>query len=143
MTDHPMADAVPAGYERHFKQSGFTDPWEPLYSRATTTQVSIGTIAHEGHCNSRGLIHGAFLAAIADNAMGLSVGVARAEKGLPEASLVTTNLSIDYVGRASVGAWVYTDCEVIKAGRTLNVVTGVVRTADGPVARVNATFQAL
>jgi hypothetical protein len=32
-----MSDTeIPVGFERHFRRSGLTDPWEPLYSRRTS-----------------------------------------------------------------------------------------------------------
>ena len=140
MTDAP----IPEGFDRHFKTSPFTDPWEPLYSAQLEDQVRIGTVITEAHCNSRGLVHGAFLAALLDNALGLSIGVVLEAKGRDEvAGLVTTNLSIDYVGRAGVGEWIATDVEVIKAGRTLSVASGVLATPDRIVARANATFQVI
>lgn len=135
---------IPEGFERHYKRSPFTDPWEPLYSKTEADQVRIGTVITEAHCNSRGLVHGAFLAALLDNALGLSVGTVLKAKGRDEVDgLVTANLSIDYVGRAGVGEWIATDIEVIKAGRTLSVASGVLATAARPVARANATFQAI
>ena len=135
--------AVPPGFERHFKTSPFTDPWEPLYSARLDGQVRIGTVITDAHCNSRGLVHGAFLAAIIDNALGLSIGTVLEASGRDHAGLVTTNLSIDYVGRAGVGEWIATDVEVVKAGRTLSVATGTLATPERTIARANATFQVI
>ena len=137
------ADLVPDGFQRHYKTSKFTDPWEPLYSSVEADQVRIGTVLAEAHCNSRGLVHGAFLAAILDNALGLSISVVLDAKGHPSAGLVTTSLSIDYLGRASVGTWIATDCTVVKTGRTLSVASGLITSVGGPVARANATFQSI
>ena len=66
-----MSEAeVPDGFERHFRRSGLTDPWEPLYSRKLDDRVQIGLTLAAPHCNSRGLVHGGLIAALADNAMG-------------------------------------------------------------------------
>ncbi|MEM9518997.1 MAG: PaaI family thioesterase [Actinomycetota bacterium] len=136
--------SVPDDFARHYKTSAFTDPWEPLYSKVDDDQVRIGTVITEAHCNSRGLVHGAFLAALLDNALGLSVGAVLMAQGRDQiGGLVTANLSIDYVGRAGVGEWIATDCEVIKAGRTLSVASGVLATPERTVARANATFQVI
>ncbi|MEM6704671.1 MAG: PaaI family thioesterase [Acidobacteriota bacterium] len=132
--------AIPAGFKPHFKESRFTDPWEPLLSRVQDDQVQMGVLVRDAHCNSRGLVHGGFLAAIADNALGLSIGVVLKGKGLEVGSLVTTNLSIDYLGMAKVGEWLATDTEVLKAGRSLCTAQCRVATANTLVARVNATF---
>ena len=63
---------VPDGFERHFRQSPLTDPWEPLYSKRTEKAVIIGLRLARPHTNSRGLIHGGLIAALSDNAMGYS-----------------------------------------------------------------------
>lgn len=135
--------SIPDGYAPHFRKSRFTDPWEPLYSKIAVEQVHIGVILTEAHCNSRGLVHGAFLAAIADNAIGLSCGKALKDKGVEHNSIVTTNLSIDYVGMASVGDWIATEIHVVKTGKTLCVASCIIESARGTVARANATFQIL
>lgn len=133
---------VPSGFGPHYKKSGFTAPFEPLYSRTTDSQVQMGVVLHDGHCNSRGFVHGGFLAALADNATGLCCGKALLDNGREVGNLFTTNLSIDYVGRAAVGEWIETDTTVIKAGRTLSVASCLIRSGSGTViARINATFQ--
>ena len=130
----------PEGFAQHFKQSGFTDPWEPLLSRKLDDQVQIGVVLREAHCNSRGFAHGGFLASLADNAMGLSIGTALQASGRTPGSLVTTNLSVDYIGIAQVGEWIATNTTVLKAGNNLCVASCTVGTDAGVVARANATF---
>jgi acyl-coenzyme A thioesterase PaaI-like protein len=132
---------VPKGFEPHFRKSKFTDPWEPLYSKVESDQVRLGTQLTDAHCNSRGLVHGAFLAAIADNALGLSCAQVLQANGFEFGGLVTSNLSIDYVGMAKVGDWIGTDIEVIKTGKTLCIANCIIRSNKGPIARANATFQ--
>jgi uncharacterized protein (TIGR00369 family) len=133
----------PDGFEPHFRKSKFTDPWEPLYSKMEADQVRLGTHLTDAHCNSRGLVHGAFLAAIADNAMGLSCAQVLQAKGFEFVGLVTSNLSIDYVGMAKVGDWIKTDIDVVKTGKTLCIANCIIRSDKGPVARANATFQVI
>ena len=58
---------IPAGFERHFRQSPLTEPWEPLYSRRTDKAVIIGLRLTKPHTNGRGLIHGGLIATLADN----------------------------------------------------------------------------
>ena len=141
MEDTEGSKPVAEGFSRHFRRSNFTNPWEPLYSRVTDTQVHIGTILKDSHCNSRGLVHGAFLAALADNAIGLSCGIALRNGGRSQSGLVTVHLSVDYVGMAKVGDWINTDTTVIKTGAQLCVANTVIVADRGPIARANATFQ--
>src|ERR1700742_4659062 len=92
---------IPEGFEPHFRKSPLTDPWEPLYSKQTDTAVIIGLRLATPHTNSRGLIHGGLIAALADNAMGLSCGRQTGWK----LSMVTIGLSVDFIGSASIGQW--------------------------------------
>lgn len=138
-----MHQTVPEGYERHFKQARFTDPWEPLYSQVLDEEVRIGTFITEAHCNSRGFPHGAFLTAIADNAIGLSCGVCLRNAGIEVQGLVTSHLAIDYLDVASMGDWINTETKVVKVGKYQCVAHAMLVTDAGPVARVNANFRNL
>jgi len=132
-------DRVPEGFLPHFRKSPLTDPWEPLYWKQTADAVIFGLRLAEPHTNARGLIHGGLIAALADKAMGHSCG----HKLGGTVSLVTVNLSVDYIGSAKIGQWLQIDSEVLKTGSTICFVQCVV-TADGEViARANATFRAV
>ncbi len=128
---------VPPGFERHFRQSPVTDPWEPIYSRKTSDVVVLGLVAEAAHTNSRGFVHGGLISALADNAMGLSC----ARRLGDEASLVTVNLALDFLGTAQVGQWLEFDTVFVKPGNTLAFAQAFV-TADGePCARANGVFR--
>jgi uncharacterized protein (TIGR00369 family) len=128
---------IPEGFAPHFRKSPLTDPWEPIYSRQTTDAVIIGLRLATPHTNSRGLIHGGLIAALADNAMGLSCG----DKLGSGTRLVTISLSVDFVGTAQIGQWLSVESEVIKTGGTLCFAQSLL-TADGAtIARANGTFR--
>jgi uncharacterized protein (TIGR00369 family) len=135
---------VPDGFERHFRTSRVTDPWEPIYSRKDPDAIVLGLRLAEAHCNSRGFAHGGVIATLSDNAMGLSL--VHRSRTLPgaEAMLVngavTVNLAVDYLEAAKPGQWLQIESRVIRVGRSLGFVEALV-TADGvTVARTNATF---
>jgi uncharacterized protein (TIGR00369 family) len=132
------ASDIPEGFERHFRQSPLTDPWEPLYSKRTDKAVIVGLRLARPHTNSRGLIHGGLIAALADNAMGLSCGV-RLEGG--GSRLVTVSLAIDFIGTAQVGQWLTVETDVIKTGGTLCFAQSLIRADEVVIARANATFR--
>ena len=134
--------AVPAGFTPHFKRSGFTDPWEPLYSKVEPGKVIMGLRVADAHCNSRGFAHGGLIAALADNAMGLSTGeVLRAEGRTDVGGLVTVSLNTDFIGSGQIGQWLEVDTHFVKAGGSLSFTAALI-TADGePVARASATFK--
>ena len=135
------APVLPEGYSPHYRKSGFTDPWEPLYSRVTDEQVSIGLFLDAPHCNSRGLVHGGLLTAIADNAMGLSCGQVLEAAGREAGGLVTVSLTLDFVGSASRGAWLATDTHFTKIGGSLAFASCLLHADGEVVARASASFK--
>jgi uncharacterized protein (TIGR00369 family) len=134
-----MTDNVPEGFVRNTRPSPVTDVWEPLYEKVTPDAIVIGLHLREAHTNRRGLIHGGVIAALADKAMGHSCGHKMGAAGRP--SLVTVNLSLDYISTAKIGQWLTVESDVIKMGKTLCFTQCMVK-ADGEViARGNASFR--
>ena len=132
-----MTSEIPAGFEPHFRQSPFTDPWEPLYSKKTEKAVTMGLRLAKAHTNARGLIHGGLIASLADNSMGYSC----AQATNWTTSFVTVTLAVDYVCSAEIGQWLAVECEVIKTGSTLCFAQALIK-ADGVViARASGTFR--
>ena len=128
---------LPPGFKPHFRQSPLTNPWEPLYSHTTDGAVILGLLAAAPHTNSRGLVHGGLISALADNAMGLSCG-----RFLDEGfSVVTVNLTLDFVGAARIGQWLEFDTNFVKAGSTLCFAQAIVTADAEPCARANAVFR--
>lgn len=127
---------APAGFDRHYRQSPLTDPWEPLYSKMTETAVILGLYVRPAHTNSRGLLHGGLISALADNAMGLSCGLK-----MPNGTrLLTASLSVDFLGLAQMGQWLTVETDFVKPGRTIAFAQAFVKADGKPIARANATF---
>jgi acyl-coenzyme A thioesterase PaaI-like protein len=139
-----LAGTPPEGFAPHFRKSPLTEPWEPIYSLRLPDRVVIGLYAREPHTNSRGMVHGGLIAALADNAMGLSCGqVLTGEGRKPDGGLVTVSMATDFVGAAKLGQWVTFDTQYVKTGRTLCFAQAFV-TADGEViGRADARFRVL
>src|SRR6476469_6700899 len=108
-----LASEIPEGFEPHFRKSPLTEPWEPLYTKRTDNAVIIGLRLARPHTNSRGLIHGGLIAALADNAMGHSCGYQMGGVS----SLVTISLAVDFIGSAQVGQWLTFESDVVKTGK--------------------------
>jgi uncharacterized protein (TIGR00369 family) len=93
----------------------------------------------EVHCNARGFVHGGLISALADNCMGHSCkAVLEGEK-----SLVTVNLSVDFIGVARPESWLQIVSDVIKAGRSLCFVECKITADESLCARASATFKVL
>ena len=144
LSSTPPTNSMPEGFEPHFRKSPLTEPWEPIFSRRLLDRVVIGLYAREPHTNSRGMVHGGLIAALADNAMGLScVQVLIGEGRKPEGGLVTVSMATDFVGAAKLGQWVTFDTQYVKTGRTLCFAQAFV-IADGEViGRADARFRVL
>lgn len=138
-TESPLG--VPQGFAPHPRRSPVTEPWEPIYFRTTPDAYILGLRLARAHTNSRGLVHGGLIAALADNAMGLSCGLKTNRDDVQ--GLVTVNLSVDYLGSATVGQWLQIETTFVKSGGSISFAQCFV-TADGePCARANATFKVL
>ena len=133
---------APRGFAPHFRKSPVTDPWEPLYSQILPDRIVLGLHVRAAHTNSRGMLHGGLIAALADNAMGLScVQVLSGEGRKPEGGLVTVSMATDFIGAAKLGQWVAFDTQYVRTGRTLCFAQAFI-TADGDViARADARFR--
>jgi uncharacterized protein (TIGR00369 family) len=140
-TEIAMLSPPPDGFVPHDRKSPLTDPWEPLFARKADDRILLGLTIDRPHTNSRGFLHGGLIAALADNAMGLSCSqVLRGEGQAPD-GLVTVSLAVDYMGRAAIGDWLAVDTDFVRTGRTL-CFAGAQVTANGtPIARAHATFK--
>jgi uncharacterized protein (TIGR00369 family) len=137
--DTQEEERLPSGFARHFRHSPVTDAWEPLYSKQADGKIVLGVRIREAHTNARGLAHGGLISALADNAMGLSC----ASRFSTPHSLLTVNLSIDFLGTAKIGEWLEFDTVFTKIGSTLCFAQAYI-TADGIVcAKASATFRAI
>ena len=132
---------VPTDYKTFTRTSPLTTPWMPLYRKRSERSVYLGTILREVHCNSRGLVHGGFIAALADNTMGYTAGQAMRADGRKITSLVTINLAVDYLGSAKLGQWMSWEPDLLKATRSVAFVTALIKADGSLVARANATFK--
>lgn len=139
-----MPDVTPPpGFEPYDRSSPLLDPWAPLWKRELPDRIQLGVEAREAHCNSRGLVHGGFFAALADQALGLSAGVRALAEGLPVTALLTTSLAIDYIGSAKVGQWIVFDPHFAQGGRTIWFAELDISADAETVARGRASFRVL
>jgi uncharacterized protein (TIGR00369 family) len=135
----PASADPPEGFAPHFRKSPVTEPWEPLFSRRVDGTVQIGFTLRNAHCNSRGFLHGGVIAALADNAMGLSCG----SRLHSVQGLVTVSLGVDYVGAAKIGQWLQIEPRVLRAGKSMAFADALIRADGDVIARASATFRVL
>jgi uncharacterized protein (TIGR00369 family) len=112
-----------------------------LFACKSDDRIVLGLTVGAPHTNSRGFLHGGLIAALADNAMGLSCGQVMRREGLQAGGLVTVSLAVDYMGRAAIGDWLAFETDFVRTGRSL-CFAGAAVTANGePIARAHATFK--
>jgi len=128
---------IPEGFEHQSRRSPLTDPWEPIYSKQTPDALFLGLRLATAHTNARGFAHGGLIAALTDKAMGHSC----AHKMGGAHSLVTVNMSIDFISSAQIGQWLTVETDVIKTGSTLCFAQCLVKADDVVIARANGTFR--
>jgi uncharacterized protein (TIGR00369 family) len=133
-----MADpSPPEGFSLHTRSSPVTRPWEPIYAKITEESFLLALQLAEPHCNARGFAHGGVIAALADNAMGLSYGLKLGAPG----GIVTVSLNLDYIGSGQIGHWLMIAPRVLKASRTTGFVDALVTANGALVARASAVFR--
>jgi acyl-coenzyme A thioesterase PaaI-like protein len=134
-------DQVPNGFEPWTRGgSPVTAPWEPIYTRESDACTEVGTFVRAPLCNSRGLLHGGVLAALCDVAMGCTLGIVLRARGVDVFSLLTTHLSVDYIGKAE-GGWLNIRPNIIQAGRSSGIVEATATVDDQVIAHAKASFR--
>jgi uncharacterized protein (TIGR00369 family) len=136
-----MSNEPPPGFELFTRPSPLMDPWRPLYAQARADRMVLGLHLREPHCNSRGTAHGGLIAALADQAMGMSCGVKLRAEQVAVANLWTTSLTVDYLGAAKVGQWLTFDTTFARVGKTLCHAEMDVAADGETIARGRAAFR--
>jgi uncharacterized protein (TIGR00369 family) len=134
-------DDAPEGFELFTRPSPLLDPWRPIYARADADRLLLGLHLREAHTNSRATAHGGLIAALADQAMGMSCGVKLRASGVNITNLWTVSLSIDYLGAAQVGQWLVFDTIFAHVGKTLCHAECDVAADGVTIARGRASFR--
>jgi len=128
--------SIPPGFEPLQRNSPFNTLVGPLYTKGEGEARTIGLLAAEKHCNSRGMVHGGLLATLADLALGYTIAYLSHQPR----SAVTATLTIDFVGSAKAGDWLEVRTDVQKSGGRLTFANCYVHVGDVRIARASAVF---
>lgn len=131
-----MSAEVPAGFEPSERTGPFFDLIGPIYTKTGERGILLGLPARAEHCNARGFVHGAVLAALLDVVCGRNC---RARAPL-NPNLLTVSLTVDYVAAARDGDWLEASATVTRAGRRLAFADGRVEVVGKAVAKASAVF---
>jgi uncharacterized protein (TIGR00369 family) len=131
-----MGADVPAGFTPSRRTGPFFDLIGPVYTKTGERGIALGLRARTEHCNARGFVHAAVLAALLDVVCGRNCGA----RTPSNPNLLTVSLTVDYVAAAQDGDWLEASATVTRVGRRLAFADGMVETAGRPVAKASAIF---
>jgi uncharacterized protein (TIGR00369 family) len=111
---------VPAGFVTLPPYGPFGDLVGPTWQREGDGPTVLGFRVADKHANRLGAIHGGMLCTLVDNALAFGLRrVLEARPGAAPFTLVTTQLSVNFMGNAKAGQWVEAQVEVMRAGRRM------------------------
>ena len=131
-----MSAEVPAGFEPSGRTGPFFDMIGPVYTQTGERGILLGLRARTDHCNARGIVHAAVLAALLDVVCGRNCGARTASNP----NLLTVSLTVDYIAAAHDGDWLEASATVTHTGRRLAFADGRVEVAGKPIAKASAVF---
>ncbi len=131
-----MTTGAAEGYSALFRTSPFLDRVGPFYSRGQGANFSIGLRVLGHHLNARGLAHGGVMMTMAD----IALGYAMATSDNPPAGAVTSHLSADFAGSASLGDWVESRVDIQKIGKTLCFANVYLLVGEVRIVRASGVF---
>lgn len=126
----------PQGYEPLFRTSPFLEATGPYFYKKLDKGFTVALRVLEKHTNASGTLHGGLVATLAD----VSLGYVTAASQTPPLRMVTTNLSIDFVGTAKVGEWVESHVSIVKTGSRLAFANALITSNEAPIASTSAVF---
>ena len=128
---------IPAGFVPLERPSPFLYTVGPLFiSGDGGEQEVIGLRIEEKHTNTVGIAHGGVLAALADVALGHRLVFSTR----PPRTLVTINLTLDFIGSAGRGAWLEARVEIHKQEGRMAFASARLSAGDRQVVRASGIF---
>jgi len=125
----PLVEGLWAGWSLWTTSEPFEDSVGPFYAkREPDGSMTCGFRPGAQSLNSAGVVHGGALATFADYSL-FTIAADR----LLGTSAVTVSLNAEFVGSARAGDLLTARGEVLRAGRSLVFVRGVIYAAGGPV----------
>jgi len=124
-----ITDGEWAGWTKRWGEDPFEDLAGPFYTRRNASGVHVCAFRiYEKHLNAARTVHGGCLVTLADLSL---FTIAREEIG--EAASVTLTLSNEFLGPARLGELVEASGDVVRAGRSLIFVRGLLTAEGRPV----------
>ncbi len=130
-----MNDSIPAGFTPWLPSSAFMDAITqlgPVYRNAAQDVLALRIAP--SHANMHQVAHGGLLATLADCAFGSCIVQQTGH------SVVTAQMSLDYLSSAQVGDWLQAQVQIDRQGRRLIYASCAMRVEQRLVLKANAIF---
>lgn len=123
--------SVAAGW-RVAKYAGFVETIGAVWLRTDGVLPRFAFIAEAKHLNRNGTVHGGMFLSILDHAFGMAVISAMGDT-VDSRRLATIQFNAQFMGAASAGDFIETDCIILRRTRSLVFLRGECRVGDSIV----------
>jgi acyl-coenzyme A thioesterase 13 len=137
-TKFPEARPAPEGWVLQSHLQTFSGYAGPFYFREEGAPPGVGFFSEPHHANLGGIVHGGALMTLADMSL---FDIFFREKGRVPALTMTMNT--EFLSPAPLGEFITATGEVMKAGRTIVFVRGVVSAKEKPVLSFSGALKRL
>ncbi|WP_022981566.1 PaaI family thioesterase [Ideonella sp. B508-1] len=135
------AEAPPPGFTAMRPYGPFAVLVGPICERVDSEQVVLGLRVQDKHCNRLDVVHGGMLSTLVDTALAFGVRrAAEARLGTGDFALVTTQISVNFLGNAVPGQWIEAHVEVQRTGRRLGFATCRIHAGDAILVQASGQF---
>lgn len=118
------------------RTSPFLDLLGTFTERNLDDGFAIGIRITPEHLNAKGTVHGGVIATLADISLGYVTGSSRT----PPLRMVTSTMTLAYVGAARLDDYLESEVRVVRTGARVAVADATLRAAGRTVATATATF---
>jgi uncharacterized protein (TIGR00369 family) len=134
-------EMVPEGFVVFPAYGEFGELSGPVYHRSDSGGKVLGLRVLSRHGNRMGVVHGGMVCTLLDTAMAYACRRAlEAKSQHSRFVLVTTQLSVNFLGNAREGDWLETHTRVLQSGRRLSFAESQVRLGERVIAQASGQF---
>ena len=132
-------NTIPEGFTKLQPMGPFHELVGQMFCKMDDDTPIVGIIAEDKHRNKGDMMHGGMVSMLVDTATIWSV---QAHKKDPENTVtLTTNITVDFLGKIKVGDWVEARVNFIKGGNRVMFAECYLWANDKVVARGSAQIQ--
>lgn len=132
-------DVVPEGFDLMPAFGPFHEMVGPMWYRKSDRGQVVGLRVREQHRNLRQMMHGGVVCMLADTA----ITWASKHSRVPALKVLTTSLTVNFLGNAQPGDWVEAHVDVLRTGKRV-VFSDCLIWANGlRIAQASAQFQVM